>query len=403
MSNILVNDLSVGFSKLGLSDKTVTLSANVAAASSSFLEMKHSPGARDALEQDAPMLQMLANMGVEYSSQQERHHAAVNGSDFSALDALFQDSGFLNGSKNVSDEDIALFCALYNPLALASTNSMRQESATGRWFNRVARVLHEKQLLSGNISGLDRIGSQIDLRPNCVIGAGRAVDATRRNKGVKKGASQRDREKASKETKGDAKKQKKAAKEPKESGETSANGKTSAAVDTPLQLTQDEARDRLWSRLAKMGVIPYREVDPVLDVVKPVGHDTHNLFVKDKKSKKMFLITAKQSSKIDLKTLTKTLGMKQLRMMRLDDKKNYTFIRKGCITSLSLYNDVTADITPVFDSKLFELNSLRICAGCEDPADHSQHNVVDVTMEQILTLLAESGHAAPIQVDLQEE
>ena len=46
---------------------------------------------------------------------------------------------------------------------------------------------------------------------------------------------------------------------------------------------------------------PYKEEDPDLSVEKPVGHDTHNLFVKDKKKKKYFLIMARQSAKINLK------------------------------------------------------------------------------------------------------
>ena len=57
----------------------------------------------------------------------------------------------------------------------------------------------------------------------------------------------------------------------------------------------------LWDRSKAMGLTPYREENPNVSAQKPEGHDTHNLFVKDKKKKKHFLIMARQNAKINLK------------------------------------------------------------------------------------------------------
>jgi hypothetical protein len=72
--------------------------------------------------------------------------------------------------------------------------------------------------------------------------------------------------------------------------------------------------------LAEVGVAaPVGETGVDLQAERPVGHSTHNLFVKDKKSKKLFMICHRQSAKCDLKTLSKELGVKELRMARVSD------------------------------------------------------------------------------------
>eukprot|EP01084_Bolivina_argentea_P200300 342524_1 len=88
-----------------------------------------------------------------------------------------------------------------------------------------------------------------------------------------------------------------------------------------------------------------RDVDK--NIERPIGHTTHNLFVKDKKSKQRFLITHHQSHKVNYKVLAKKLKQKgfKVKELRMDSPQNrednldkcFGF-RKGCITSLSLFN-----------------------------------------------------------------
>ena len=60
-------------------------------------------------------------------------------------------------------------------------------------------------------------------------------------------------------------------------------------------------RVTLWERLKAMGVTPYKDKNPDFSAERPVGHSTHNLFVKDKKKKKHFLIMGRQNAEINLK------------------------------------------------------------------------------------------------------
>ena len=59
---------------------------------------------------------------------------------------------------------------------------------------------------------------------------------------------------------------------------------------------------------------------------------------------------------------------------------------KGCITPLCLYNNTLGDVTLAIEESLLSEESLTICAGCENPTDHSQHNVVKITPNQLLSL-----------------
>ena len=130
-------------------------------------------------------------------------------------------------------------------------------------------------------------------------------------------------------------------------------------------------------------------VDPAAK--RPVGHSTHNLFVKDKKSGQLYLVTMRQSVTLNLKELAASLGCKEVRFATNTAE---TFgIERGCLTLLSLLNNPAGKVIPVVDSLLFTAPSLRVCCGCNDHLDHSQHNIVDISPDQIQTLL--KGTATP--------
>jgi len=245
--------------------------------------------------------------------------------------------------------------------------------------------------------GKPRVGHQIDCRPLASDVAVACERATAINAGQKKKVSQRDKEKAEKEQK------KRSAAASKESKESSSSVPTIPAPELKRQLSLSEsmARARLWKRLEDAGVKPYREKDPDLTAEKPVGHSTHNLFLKAKISKKesfLVLCTMRQSAgRLDLKKLAKQLKVKQLRMAK--DKSCMCLETAGCITPLQLYNDTAGQCLQVIDKALLDLKSLRMCAGCDNARDHSQHNVVDISPSEIMTMLKESSHKEPVVLE----
>eukprot|EP01084_Bolivina_argentea_P001186 2173_1 len=148
------------------------------------------------------------------------------------------------------------------------------------------------------------------------------------------------------------------------------------------------------------------------NIERPIGHTTHNLFLKDKKSNERFLITHHQSHKMNYKTMAKKLKQKgfKIKELRMDSQKNreenlqkYFGFTKGCITSLSLLNlknyDKKNGVKWIVDSSLTKSNDkLAICAGCADAIDHTQHHVIDISMLKLLELVQKIG-VEPVLID----
>ena len=326
------------------------------------------------------MLQQLANMGVQSSGIQNSLRAtwlAASGAGLAEADAFFAAQPFLSGGDAPDDVDAAAFSNAFVALGLLAVRDGTNPSLWA-WFDKCAAV-YGAAIESFHMAAMRRAGGQVDRKPISHLEAPLADAAYAKNAAAKA-------LKPKKKKKVVADKPK-----PKAASKTSDVG---AAAAAPLGLSQEAARDRLWARLAELGVAaPHLEEDPDLTAEKPVGHDTHNLVVKDKKSKQMYMITARQSAKINLKALTKELKCKQLRMAGAKDTKPALCIESGCMTLLSLYSDVQAKIIPVIDETLLARDgTLRMCAGCSDARDHSQHMVVDITPALLLQLIAESGH-----------
>jgi hypothetical protein len=78
------------------------------------------------------------------------------------------------------------------------------------------------------------------------------------------------------------------------------------------------------ARLAEAGLTVHGEPGARTDVERPVGHHTHNLLVKDKKSGDVFLVTHRQSAKANLADVAKKVGAKNLRLASTDTVTRHT-------------------------------------------------------------------------------
>lgn len=345
------------------------------------------------LENETATLSMLSNMGVLYTTFQVSLRDRVR-------DALSKHEGATRCLKEANStpptngnekELMDILCILFGLLFPEGESMLKDGDAlTGlrSWYRKRRQSLGDRS----HVVGQERVGSMIDRRPEWKSVAKVCTRARAINVGQKKKESQRDAERRKKEEA--ARKEKGTVAFEQATSETS---KTSDDLSPPpllraLSISQNMAQARLCKRLEKVGVKPYKEIDPDLTVKKPVGHSTHNLFLKAKVSKKekyLVLVTVRQSAVVNLKELAKKMKVKSLRMA---SEKDILCIERGCITILSLYNDTSAQVVPVIDKSLLDEKSLRICIGCDDPLDHSQHNVVDIAPSEIMKLLEESNH-----------
>ncbi|CAD7955076.1 unnamed protein product [Amoebophrya sp. A120] len=135
--------------------------------------------------------------------------------------------------------------------------------------------------------------------------------------------------------------------------------------------------NRLWDALYENGNIVKLDPNGLPDEDgKPIGHTTHNMFVKCKKTKEMYLITVRQKSKIDLKSFAVALGAKELRLCK--DREDYLGSTRGCITALALFYDEGWNVKWVVETELMAMPEWVLCAGCQDPLQHDQHNLTTV-------------------------
>eukprot|EP00927_Polykrikos_kofoidii_P016970 TRINITY_DN17705_c0_g1_i1.p1 TRINITY_DN17705_c0_g1~~TRINITY_DN17705_c0_g1_i1.p1 ORF type:complete len:488 (-),score=77.75 TRINITY_DN17705_c0_g1_i1:232-1695(-) len=117
-----------------------------------------------------------------------------------------------------------------------------------------------------------------------------------------------------------------------------------------------------------------------------------SLFLKDKKSKQLFMVTSPSGADVSLKSLAAALGVKELRMAGTDDMRTAFGLERGCVTAMSVLTDVKHVVTSVLHSRLREVTRLRMCTGCADALDHSQHHISEQSFASLVSFLDGCGH-----------
>lgn len=120
-------------------------------------------------------------------------------------------------------------------------------------------------------------------------------------------------------------------------------------------------RDRFLAWLDEQG-IPHRTVEhPAVFRVEEgleikadlPGAHTKNLFLKDKKGR-LWLVSARQDTVIDLKRLDRVIGAARLSFASAELLQDVLGLTPGSVTALGLINDVARQVTFVVDRRLWE-------------------------------------------------
>jgi len=167
-----------------------------------------------------------------------------------------------------------------------------------------------------------------------------------------------------KEAKLDAKEAKPEAKEhkSKKSGQKPAPASSAPAVSVPVEKrpflkTKEELMLKLDSlsisflRIDHRHVLTVDELIPELGQLPKPGVVGKNLFLKDKKTKKLYLLTAKWDREVKLKDVAALVGAKA--ELRLTDESvllETLGVAQGCVTPFALVNDHAGAVTFLLDS-----------------------------------------------------
>ncbi len=89
------------------------------------------------------------------------------------------------------------------------------------------------------------------------------------------------------------------------------------------------------------------------------GADTKNLFVRDKKGSRYFLVTVGHATRVDLKCLANVLGVDKLSFGSQEALLKVLGVEPGSVTILALLNDTAGQVTVVIDKRVWESKEIQ--------------------------------------------
>ena len=119
--------------------------------------------------------------------------------------------------------------------------------------------------------------------------------------------------------------------------------------------------------LAKHGIHPARhEHPPVMTVEESLrlvpkfpGAKTKNLFLRDKKGRRHFLVTVPHDKAVDIDALADEIGVNGLGFGSEERLRKYLGIRPGSVSLLALVNDEARAVVFVLDKALWEAEAVH--------------------------------------------
>ena len=121
---------------------------------------------------------------------------------------------------------------------------------------------------------------------------------------------------------------------------------------------------------------------------------TKNLFLRDDKGKRHFLVLVRSHKQVDLKSLKRLLGVKRISFGSPERLSKYLGIEPGAVSLLAVYNDKGHGVEVIMDRDLWEADTFQF-----HPLVNTSTLVV--TKENIIRFLDATGHKIEV-VDVPE-
>lgn len=115
------------------------------------------------------------------------------------------------------------------------------------------------------------------------------------------------------------------------------------------------------------------------------GRGTKNLFLRDEKGKKHFLLVVSEDKQVDLKVLSKSLEVKPLSLASPDRLKTYLDLEPGSVTVLAVFSDPEGAVEVLIDESLSGADAIH----CHPLVNTS---TLAISWEGILKFLKLRGH-----------
>ena len=112
----------------------------------------------------------------------------------------------------------------------------------------------------------------------------------------------------------------------------------------------------LYKRYDHEAVYTCEQAD-ALDIPE-AGARTKNLFLRDRKGRRHFLVTVGAETSVDIKALEGVLGAKGLSFASAERLKKYLGLSPGSVTILGVINDEEHAVEVVVDKRLWSVDSM---------------------------------------------
>jgi len=148
-----------------------------------------------------------------------------------------------------------------------------------------------------------------------------------------------------------------------------------------------EANQIAYTRHDHPAVYTVEEADrlvPDLSAAK-----TKNLFLRDDKGKRHFLVVVPGHKAVDLKQLKDRMGIKRISFGSPERMKKHLGIEPGAVSILALYHDKTHAVELFMDQELWEAESFQ-CHPLVNTA------TLEITRESLTRFLEITGHEMKI-------
>ncbi len=156
------------------------------------------------------------------------------------------------------------------------------------------------------------------------------------------------------------------------------------------------SRDQLFERLAALKIetttiehaatFTVAESSAIENGVR--GAHTKNLFLKDEDGR-LVLVVAKTSTKVDLKGLSKRIGVGRLSFGRPELLMDVLGVPPGAVTAFAIANDTTGRVRVVLDDELMTHDSLN-CHPLENTA------TTNIARDDLLRFIRATNHEPKI-------
>ncbi len=124
-------------------------------------------------------------------------------------------------------------------------------------------------------------------------------------------------------------------------------------------------------------------------VPKLPGAKTKNLFLRDDKGKRHFLVMVPSDKQVNLKGLTGEIGIKRISFASPQRLQKYLGLEPGAVSPMAVYNDKDHDVEVFFDRDLWESDAFQF-----HPLVNT--STIVITRDNMERFLNATGHAFQI-------